>query len=644
MVVIVLWLLVAASFVYWMVALWLVRSFFHRPRPAAPEFYPPVSILKPLRGLDAQIYQNFVSFCEQDYPEFELVFGVADPDDPVAEAVRRLQREYPQCDTRLVITPANRANRKAAQLHVLAGEARYPVLVISDSDMRVGPDYLRRVVPPLADPTVGLVTCLYRGVEPVTFTARMEALYMGATFLPSVLVARKVLKMRFALGATVALRGSDLERMGGFAAVADYLADDYQLGAHIADLGLRVQMSDYIVNSVLGATTFTDQWNREVRWAHCNRVSRPLEYPGMLLTFGTTFSLVLVVASGFAPTSWVALGLSLLQRWFVAWWVMGYTGNESTRRWVAWLPLRDALSALVWAAGAVGRRVVWRGEEYILQPDGKLASPRPVGQHLWEGGCPAPLKKVIGGVDVLLQHTRSIEEFSEDERCFLRISLGESERDLTLSDGTEVRHGDPIGRIYLWNDRIPQIPPEGPDLGWALAFQRQAEYSLRLLAAYVRESPGFADVNAFIGEITFGGPYDPLHGAVLARRWGFDAFSQDRMSRRRGRFVESLRHLHTLFLIWVFNPGSMVKGRRWRMRRDELWMSRRVLLQKYGPSEREFAAGDGFRGPPHGRKESRDDRQGLVDGRRESAHDHRAPIDGMGSWTLERWPWSSERQ
>jgi ceramide glucosyltransferase len=499
LVVIVLSLLVVASWIYWLVALWLVREFFRRYQVPKADFTPPVTIVKPLRGLDAQIYRNFVSFCEQDYPEFELVFGVADPKDPVVEAVRRLQREYPERDIRLIITPADRVNRKAAQLHVLAGEARYPTLVVSDSDMRVTPDYLRRVVAPLADPAVGLVTCLYRGIEPLTFTARMEALHMGATFLPSVLVARKVLKMRFAMGATVALRQSDLERMGGFAAVADYLADDFQLGAHIADLGLRVHMSDYIVNSVLGPTTFSDQWNREVRWAHCNRVSRPLEYPGLLLTFSTPFSAILVIVSGFDLLGWFALAVSVLLRWFVAWRVMGYTGSEGTRRWLGWLPLRDVLSALIWAAGAVGRRVVWRGEEYILQPDGKLASPRPVSQRLLEGQCPASVRVVVRGMDVLLQHTMHTVEFTDDEQCFLRLSVTESEENLTLSDGTRVRRGDRIGEIHLWNERIPQIPPEGPDLGWALAFQRQAVHSLRLLATYVRESPDFAGIDAFKG-------------------------------------------------------------------------------------------------------------------------------------------------
>lgn len=238
--------------------------------------------------------------------------------------------------------------------------------------MRVTSDYLHWVVAPLADSVVGLVTCPYRGEAPLTFTARLEALHMGATFLPGVIVARRVLKMRFALGATMVLRRSDLTRLGGFAAVVSYLADDYQLGVRIAALGLCVHLSDYVISSVLGSTTFREQWEREVRWAHCSRLSRPWEYPGLLLTFSTPLAAILVLVGDFAPLAWLALIISLLLRWLVAWLVTGYTNNQSVRRWLIWLPVRDMLSALVWCAGAIGRHVTWRGERYALYADGRL--------------------------------------------------------------------------------------------------------------------------------------------------------------------------------------------------------------------------------------------------------------------------------
>jgi ceramide glucosyltransferase len=353
-----LFLCAVASWVYWLLACWWVRGFFRHARSNPdPSFTPPVSILKPVKGLDFQAYENFVSFCQQDYPDFELLFGMSDPADPAIPVIERLQHDFPQRSIELLVAQGTRSNRKASVLHHLAGQARHELLVVSDSDMRVTPDYLRQVVAPLADEQIGLVTCPYRGEVPFTLTARLEALYVGSTFLPSVIVARKYLDMRFALGATMALRRSDLARIGGFAAVADYLADDYQLGARVAGLGLRVHLSDYIVASVLGDTTFRDQWDREVRWARCSRVSRTLEYPGLLLTFSTPLAVTLAFVTGFAPLGWWALLISLLVRWLVAWLVAGYTGDQVVRRWLIWLPMRDMLSALVWCAGGLGRSV-----------------------------------------------------------------------------------------------------------------------------------------------------------------------------------------------------------------------------------------------------------------------------------------------
>ncbi len=238
----ILLVLTIASWVYWIVAWWWVRELTHPRARGDPEFTPPVTILKPVKGLDFEAYENLRSFCEQDYPEFELLVGVADSTDPVIPVVERVRRDFPGLSIRLVIAPTMHVNRKASLLHALASQARYDVLVASDSDMRVTPDYLRRVVAPFADQGVGAVTCPYRGGSPATLTARLEALHMGVTFLPSVTVARRFLNMHFALGATIALRKNALDRIGGFEAVADYLADDYQLGMRIANLGLRVQL------------------------------------------------------------------------------------------------------------------------------------------------------------------------------------------------------------------------------------------------------------------------------------------------------------------------------------------------------------------------------------------------------------------
>ena len=372
--------LLIASLAFWIVATVLVYHFFRiLPRTLArvldrgkPADLPPISILKPVRGLDAQAYQNYASFCQQDYPEYEVLFGVEDPTDPAVPLIERLETEFPERSIRLTQAAAGGANRKAGLLHQLAGQALHEVLVVSDSDMRVTPDYLRRVVAPLADEPTGLVTCPYRGGEAQSLAAGLEALHMGVSFLPAVVVAREFLRMRFAMGATLALRRGDLERIGGFAAVADYLADDYQIAVRMVELGKRVILSDYVVMSVLGETTFYEQISREVRWARCNLVNRPLEYPGLLLTYCTTLAVALMLTSGLAEYAWRWLGLTLSLRWLTAWMIAGWTGDQESRRWLIWLPARDLLSTLVWCLGLVSRRVTWRGDAYAVYLGGKM--------------------------------------------------------------------------------------------------------------------------------------------------------------------------------------------------------------------------------------------------------------------------------
>jgi ceramide glucosyltransferase len=376
--------LIFISWLYWLVALLLVFDFFRPDRPNHCDFMPPVSILKPVKGLDFQAYQNFASFCQQDYPEYEVLFGVADPDDPVIPIIERLKRDFPVHRIRLFITQPSGTNRKASLLQHLEEQTLYETLVVSDSDVRVTPNYLQRVVAPLADARVGLVTSPYLGAEALNLTAGLEALHMGVTFLPSIVVARKVIDMRFAMGASVTLRRRDLACIGGFAALADYLADDYQLGARIAGLGLKVRLSDYVMSCFLGATRFQDQWEREVRWMRCSHISRMLEYPGLLISFTTLLSLVLVLLLGFAPESRWILEMSLIMRWLVAWLISGRLGDHESRRWLIWLPLRDVLSALTWIVGGLGRRVAWRGEEFVLQLDGRMKpAPSQEKQSVW---------------------------------------------------------------------------------------------------------------------------------------------------------------------------------------------------------------------------------------------------------------------
>jgi ceramide glucosyltransferase len=388
MVKMVLILLVVISWFYWLAALLLVYRFF-RNGEENDGFMPPVSILKAVKGLDADAYQNFASFCQQDYPEYELLFGVADACDPAMPVLERLKLDFPDCNIRLIVSEPIGTNRKASLLHRLQQEAHHEILVASDSDMRVTPDYLHRVVGPLAKDGIGLVTCPYRGNQPETLTAGLEILHMGVSFLPAVILARSIIKMRFAMGASVALRQRDLAKIGGFGALADYLADDYLLGARISGLGLKVHLSRYIMTCILGATTFRKQWDREVRWMRCARISRPREYPGWFFSFTTPLGLALVVATGFDPLAIQLLLLSLLWRWVAAWLITGQTGDAESRRWLLWLPLRDILSAVTWLVGGLGRQIVWRDEVFTLQDDGRMSPASHAqgqsheGKHIW---------------------------------------------------------------------------------------------------------------------------------------------------------------------------------------------------------------------------------------------------------------------
>jgi len=257
----------------------------------------------------------------------------------------------------------------------LANQASYEVLVISDSDMRITPDYLRRVVAPLADPQTGLVTCLYKGAEAENLTARLEGLYIGVTYLPSILVGRRYLSMRFALGATIALRRSHLMALGGFPALADYLADDYELGARIGSLGWKIHLSSYVILDMLGAPSLRELWHRQVRWARCIRVSRGPEYLGLIITFSTPLALATAITSSLDSWGLLTVATSLVLRWGLSWLVSGYTDDRESQRSLLWLPLSDILTFLVWCGGGVGRKVVWRDEAFELTSGGRMRIP-----------------------------------------------------------------------------------------------------------------------------------------------------------------------------------------------------------------------------------------------------------------------------
>ncbi len=341
--------------------------------PARP--LPPVSILKPLKGTDPDIYESFRSHCLQDYPEYEIVFGVSDPDDPAVASVRQLQSEFPDRTIRLVVSPNTLGpNVKVSNLAQMLPAARFEHLIVNDSDIRVEPSYLRRVVSPLTDARVGMVTCLYRGVAAPTLGSRLEALGISADFCAGVLVARQLEGgIHFGLGSTLVFRRADLERIGGFKSIVDFLADDYELGRRISSLGLKVGLSDVVVETHLPAYDFRGFLSHQLRWARGVRDSRAGGYFGLVSTFGLMWALFNLAAARGAMWSWAVLGGVVLLRVAVAL-VIGKSVLRDARLlqnlWL--LPLRDLVAVFVWVASFFGHTVTWRGDRFRLKK-GRLA-------------------------------------------------------------------------------------------------------------------------------------------------------------------------------------------------------------------------------------------------------------------------------
>lgn len=358
---------------YYLTVLWAAGDFRRKTRREENPFSPPVSILKPLKGKDPEIYESFRSHCLQNYPKYELIFGVSDPHDPAAHAVEQLRREFPQHSIQLMVCAERLGtNAKVSNLVQMARAASYDHFIVSDSDIRVSPDYLQRVIAPFANSKVGVVTCLYRGVASPTLGSKLESLGISTDFLAGVLVARVLEGVRFALGSTMAFRRDDLQAIGGFESMVDYLADDYELGNRIAALGREVVISEEIVDTFLPAYSFGQFIDHQLRWARGVRAARPGGYLGLLFTFGWQWALLAVLVSKGAFWSWgllaFAASLRALVAWGVGWRVLQ---DRQLLRLFPMLPLRDLIAPLVWMASFVGNTVTWRGDRFTVQ-GGKL--------------------------------------------------------------------------------------------------------------------------------------------------------------------------------------------------------------------------------------------------------------------------------
>ncbi|MGH9865398.1 MAG: bacteriohopanetetrol glucosamine biosynthesis glycosyltransferase HpnI, partial [Candidatus Acidiferrales bacterium] len=346
-----------------------LRFFWRERAKKLPKFMPPVSLLKPLRGVDFGSYENFASFCRQNYPDYEILFGVNDSADTAVPVIQKLIAEFPARKIRLHIgSEQPGANRKVAKLVDLAREARHEILVLSDGDVRVWPNYLREVVAPFADEKTGAVTSFYRGVAEKNLGAELEAIGASSDFFPGVLMAAWMEGITFTLGASVATTKSWLARIGGFEGFVDMLADDYELGNRIAKAGGKVLLSREAVWTMYPAQTARGFWEHQVRWARTMRICRPMSYFGLLFTQGLPWALLAALV---APAKWIAAIylLSYLVLRLVMAWCAGVWGvrDEVLRRKLWLVPLRDAIYFVVWLASFASNRITWGGIEYAMQ-------------------------------------------------------------------------------------------------------------------------------------------------------------------------------------------------------------------------------------------------------------------------------------
>lgn len=364
-------LLTTGSLAFYLACAYFTRQFFSRSPVTEPAERLPggVSLLIPCCGLDEGAWENWSSLCQQDHPEYEVLFGVVDPKDPAVPVIEKLQATYPHLvKLRTGLAPRG-ANHKDSSLSYLLKETRYDTIVFADSDICVAPDYIDTVTAPLADPSLGMVTCAYVAHDPKHIGAALASLNRCCDFIPSALVARALDGgIKFAIGVTMAIRKDALEKAGNLH--MNRIGSDYNLGKRVAEAGYRVELSHLILESDTGAESLGDVWKRELRWARTIRFNRGAVYYGQVFCFGLVYLPLLLLASGFATWAWGLAIATALLRYLQAWIAASQVGAPKLARWFWLLPLRDAMTFGIWVAGAFGDRIFWRGRQLRITEDG----------------------------------------------------------------------------------------------------------------------------------------------------------------------------------------------------------------------------------------------------------------------------------
>ena len=374
------------SSVYLGLVLVAVRRFSIRRRQwlrAAPHLAP-VSVLKTVHGLEPDLEPNLESFFRQDFPEFELLFCAREAGDPALQIAQRLAQKYPRVRTRILTCGQPPwTNAKLYSLERMRKEAAHDLFVISDSDVRVAPDYLREIVKPFANPKVGMTTCMYRGLPAGGFWTDLEALGFSVEMTAGVVVADMLEGMKFALGPTMVVRRECVDRLGGFGFMADYCADDYILGNRVAESGMEVVLSHHSIDHMVFHHSFAASMRHQVRWMRSTRFSRPKGHVGTVLTYAMPFGvlgLLAGMAAGRPAIGWALLAWAFINRAILsiaAGYVVAQDERALTRAWL--YPVRDLLGAILWVGSYLSSKIDWRGESYRLSDGGlmtRAASPK----------------------------------------------------------------------------------------------------------------------------------------------------------------------------------------------------------------------------------------------------------------------------
>lgn len=366
-------LIVVSSILYCFFSLYCTWSFFRRRGHRNEEYEPPVTILKPLNGVENGLYENLLSHINQDYPRYQIIFGVNNTEDPVIPVVERLKMEFPGKDIQFVVSGKTiGSNLKVSNLNNMYEEARYDIILINDSDTWVEPDYLRRVVSPMKAPEVGGSTCLYRVKSTTSFGSAVEAFFINADFFPSALVAHR-LGMNFGFGATIVIKRKVLEQIGGFSSLADYLADDYEIGNRVINAGYKLHLSDYIVDVTLQETSFLEYMRHNLRWAKTIKSCRPRGYFLRLFTRGTPFSIAFLVMTGFSTLGWGLFLCHLFARYTTSLIIESvYLRVRSSLVHFSLLPVKDLITFGIWCCGFTGNKITWGRNTFYLLEGGRM--------------------------------------------------------------------------------------------------------------------------------------------------------------------------------------------------------------------------------------------------------------------------------